>query len=343
MRRWNGAFLAAVFLACAAIIAGPKVAAAQTTVEDLRGRIDALADSLAARGEFSGVIAVAREGKIVISRTAGLSNREAGTPNRVDTAFNLGSINKLFTWIAVRQLVADGKLNLDTTLVTILPDYPNREVARSVTIRQLLDHESGLGGDVFDAPAGGTRMDLRHNRDFLPLFAGEPPLFAPGTDRRYCNAGYVVLGLVVERVSGRDYYDYIREHVYAPAGLSPRTGHAALDSLPPNTAIGYTRGEETLEAALTPNTHLLPGRGSAAGGGYSTAEDLLRFMQALREGKVPAGPPPGIGVAGGSPGCNAVLEGDHPGGYDLVVLTNLDPPGAETIAETIRGWLGAED
>jgi hypothetical protein len=88
---------------------------------------------------------------------------------------------------------------------------------------------------------------------------------------------------------------------------------------------------------------LLPGRGSSAGGGYSTAHDLLRLLNALRAGKIPSGPPAGVGIAGGAPGLNAAVEGDLPGGYDVIVLTNLDPPAAEKVARIVRGWLGARD
>jgi hypothetical protein len=120
-----------------------------------------------------------------------------------------------------------------------------------------------------------------------------------------------------------------------------RSGSWPVDSLPANTATGYTTGGEGAArggegAALSRNTGILPGRGSSAGGGYSTAHDLLRLLNALRENKIPAGPPSGIGIAGGAPGLNAVLEGDLPGGYDVIVLANLDPPAAERVARVIR-------
>jgi CubicO group peptidase (beta-lactamase class C family) len=135
----------------------------------------------------------------------------------------------------------------------------------------------------------------------------------------------------------------VRRHVYALAGMT-RTAAWAVDSLPPNTALGYTtRGEGQDAVPLHPDTDLLAGRGSSAGGGYSTAADLVRFVQALREGKVPGGPLAGIGAAGGAPGINAIVEGDLPGGYDLVVMANLDPPAAERVARMVREWLGATD
>lgn len=305
---------------------------------ELVRRLSSALDSLSAAGSFSGVAVLARNGVPVFERAYGMADREAGRPNTVETRFNLGSINKVFTATAIRQLAAQGRVHLDSTLATYLPDYPNAEVARRVTLRQLMEHRAGLGGNVFGVPASGSRMDLRHNRDFLPLFGAEPLQFEPGSRNQYCNACYVVLGLVVERVSGEDYYDYIRRNVYQPAGLAS-TGHYALDSLPANTAVGYTMGEDRA-GPLRRNDELLPGRGSAAGGGYATAHDLLRFLAALRERRVPGGPPAGIGAAGGSPGVNAVLEGGLPGGYDLVVLTNLDPPAAIRVAEMLRGWMG---
>jgi D-alanyl-D-alanine carboxypeptidase len=336
------------FVLAAACIAAPAAAHAQARPSpipeaELVRRLAATVDSLSAAGQFSGVVVLARQGQPVFQHAYGLADRAAGRRNEVETAFNLGSINKVFTQVAIRQLAAAGKLDLDSTLAKYWPDYPNAEVVRRVTIRQLLQHRSGIGGNIFAAPAGGRRRDVRHNRDYLPLFVSEPLQFEPGSRQQYSNAGYVVLGMLVERLSGEDYYDYVRRHVYAPAGMT-RTAAWTVDSLPPNTALGYTtRGEDDEAVAAHPNTELLPGRGSSAGGGYSTAGDLVRFLQALREGKVPGGPPPGIGAAGGAPGINAVMEGDLPGGYDLVVMANLDPPAAERIARTVREWLGATD
>jgi D-alanyl-D-alanine carboxypeptidase len=248
------------------------------------------------------------------------------------------------TATATRQLAAAGKLDLDGTVERYWPDYPNRDVASRVTIRQLLAHRGGVAGDIFAAPPGGTRASLRHNRDFLPLFVNEPLAFEPGSRQAYSNAGYVLLGLIVERVSGEDYYEYVRKHITEPAGMSETT-YMASDSLPSSVAIGYRASspDGTPRASLRPNSDMLPGRGSSAGGGYSTAHDLLRFLAALRAGRIPEGPPAGIGAAGGAPGLNAMVEGGLPGGYDLVVLANLDPPAAIRVARLVRQMLGARD
>ncbi|HEX6560139.1 MAG TPA: serine hydrolase domain-containing protein [Longimicrobiales bacterium] len=311
---------------------------------DIVPKLSQYLDSLAARDEFSGVVMLAQHGKVVFQHAYGFADRAARKPNTLETAFNLGSINKIFTSTSVRQLVAAGKIDLDATIAQYLPDYPNPDVARKVTIRQLLDMQAGLGGDIFGVPAAGRRHDIRKLADFLPLFADQRLRFEPGSRRQYCNACFVVLGLVIERVSGQSYYDYVRDHIYAPAGLT-HTAHYRADALPPFVAIGYTRGDEAAPAGapLLPNTELLPGIGSSAGGGYSTAADLLQFLAALRAQQVPNGPLPGIGIAGGAGGINAVLEGELPGGYDVAVMTNLDPPAAERVGRFIRELLGARD
>ena len=295
-------------------------------------------DSLAHAQQFSGVVLIARNGSPYVERTYGLADREASRSNDMETAFNLGSINKLFTQIAIRQLGAQGKLNIDSTLGRYWPDYPNPD-ARRATIRQILEHRSGIAGNIFNAPTGKTRHDMRSLTDYFPLIVATPLQFKPGTRQEYSNAGYIVLGLLIELLSGQNYYDYVQEHIYEPAGME-RTGSWPVDSLPPNTAIGYTNRDPDKEEFLkisVRNTALLPGRGSSAGGGYSTAQDLLRLLNALRAGKIANAPAAGmIGIAGGAPGLNAVMEGDLEGGYDVIVLANLDPPAAEKMGRALR-------
>lgn len=290
-------------------------------------------DSLARTGNFSGVVLVARGGVPQFERAYGMADREASRPNDLETAFNLGSINKLFTAIAIRQLAARGKLDLDSSLARAWPDYPNLDVAKRVTIRQILEHRSGIQGNIFGAPPGKTRHDVLTLDDYFQLFKDQPLAFEPGARQQYSNAGYLVLGLLVERLAGESYYDYVRSHIFVPAGMT-RTASWKFDSLPANTAIGYTNEGR--------NTDLLPGRGSSAGGGYSTAHDLMRLLNALREHKIDNAPEAGmVGVAGGAPGINAAVEGDLAGGYDVIVLGNLSPPAAERVSRLIRDALRA--
>lgn len=328
----------------AGALSGQTPAPAPMSEPELLRRLGATLDSLSAEERFSGVVVLTKRGVPVFQRAAGMADRAAGRLNDIETAFNLGSINKLFTATAVRQLAIAGTLHLDSTVAAYWPEYPNPAVAGRVTIRQLLEHRSGIGGNIFGVIPGRRRQDLRHNRDYLPLFVQAPQAFEPGTDQRYSNAGYVVLGMLVERLSGEDYYAYLRRHIFAPAGMI-RTDAFAVDSLPGNTALGYTRGgaDAPTTAPLRPNTESLPGRGSAAGGGYSSAPDLMRLLAALKRGTIAGAPPSGVGIAGGAPGLNAVIEGELRGEYDLIVLTNLDPPAAERIAELVRAWLGVRD
>ncbi len=156
-----------------------------------------------------------------------------------------------------------------------------------------MTHQAGLGGNIFDPPPGGTRNDIKHNNDYLVLFVDAPPAFAPGTSRRYCNACYVVLGMLIEKVSGEDYYAYIQRHIYAPAGMT-HTGSYKVDSLPPNTAIGYTTGRggrtagnasasqhrRASRAGQRSGRRLLDDRGPAAvRGGAQGAVDTVRVRR----------------------------------------------------------------
>jgi D-alanyl-D-alanine carboxypeptidase len=331
--------------------AGANLPATLSEADALK-RAAELVEGVVRADEFSGVVLVAKNGQPVMRNAYGLASREYNVPNRTDTKFNLGSINKVFTQVAVGQLAEQGKLSFDDTLGKHLPDYPNRQAAEKVTIRQLLSMSSGIG-DFFGAKYDATPKDrLRKLSDFLPLFAAEPLQFEPGTQRRYSNGGYIVLGAIIEKVTGQSYYDYVREHVFKPAGMTD-TEYYEADQATPNLASGYTR-EGATAGARRNNFYTRPARGTSAGGGYSTAEDLLRFAQALQTGKLrlpnfraPAGGGQqaglsgggfaGIGVAGGAAGINAVLEVEPtPDGYTLVVLSNYDPPSAQKLGRQLR-------
>ena len=313
-------------------------------------QITAAADKAAAEDRFSGVVMVAKDGTPLLSRAWGMADPAKGIANRPDTKFNLGSINKFFTHVAIGQLAAAGKLSLDDTIRKHLPDYPS-PVADKITIEQLLKHRSGLG-DIFGPKFMASHASLRKLSDYLPLFADKPLEFEPGSQQRYSNAGFVVLGLIIEKLSGQSYYDYVRDHITKPAGMND-TASYAIDENVPNRAVGQTkRGPEGPLPERRSNIGSLPARGSSAGGGYSTAADLLRFSQALLAdklmpkrwtdwlftGTLDGSGKRNIGVAGGSPGVNAVLEIEPP--YTVVVLSNYDPPSAEEIAREARKTLG---
>ena len=301
-------------------------------------------------GLFSGCALIGVDEEIVWQLSAGLADRADNRWNGPDTLFNLGSMNKMFTAVAVLQLVEQGEVSVDDTLASIWPEYPNRAVAEQVTIHQLLTHTSGLG-DTFTAEFAEDPNRYRSNADFLPLFVDQPPAFEPGTSVGYSNAGFVVLGLIVEQISGQDYYDYVREHVFRPAGMG-RTDSYALDEEIPDLAMGYTTkdfdGRET--GVVAANAPLMPGRGFAAGGGYSTCGDLFRFSTALLghrlltlevttqllEPRVELAPgvsqgygfligdDGSIGHTGGAPGICSFMSVYPKSGHTAVVLSNSD-------------------
>jgi len=288
--------------------------------------------------EFSGVVLVAKDGRVVFHEAYGFADREAKVRNQKDTRFNLGSINKSFTRVAVYQLARAGRLDLDDTIKRFLPDYPNADAAAKVIVRQLLNMTSGIG-DFFGSRYDATPKEkIRKLQDYLPLFADLPLEFEPGTSNKYSNGGYIVLGLIIEKVSGADYYAYVRENILKPCGMLA-SDWFARDAKVPNLARGYT-----LEGGKGPgrvlNHATLPGRGSSAGGGYSTAEDMLKYVLALKDKKLfLPDTAAGMGIAGGAPGINSVVEWDARTGNIVIVLTNFDPPTAGRAARQITSWL----
>lgn len=238
---------------------------------------------------FSGVVLIAMNFRPVYFKPYGLASKEFNVPNRLDTKFNLGSINKIFTKIAIARLAQEGRLSLDEKLGKFLPDYPNVEAREKVTVRHLVNMSSGLG-DFFGPEFRNTPKDfIRHNRDYLRFLASKPLAFEPGSKEMYSNGGYVVLGEIISAATGMDYYDCVRKNIFEPAGMKDSDWFEA-DSVVENVAEGYTKQREEPEklSSLTwrRNIYTRPARGSAAGGGYATAEDLLRFIRALYEGRL---------------------------------------------------------
>jgi len=319
----------------------PKIAAPTSKAEFLSMTEKYLNEQVSA-DNFSGVVLVAKDDKPIFSKAYGLASKETKTPNNTDTKFNLGSVNKSFTRIAIGQLVKQGKISFDDKLGKYLPDYPNKDAAEKVTIRHLVTMKSGIGdffGEKFEAM---PKDKLRKNSDFIPLFSDKPLAFEPGTNQQYSNGGYILLGAIIEKVTGKSYYDYVRENIFKPAGMT-NTDSFETDKMPANTANGYTRRNPKGE--LLNNVDTRPYRGSSAGGGYSNAADLLKFSLALKSGKLTIpdddGNPRkdgGLGIAGGADGINALLLVNVQTGYTIIVLSNYDPPSAERIGGQIRDW-----
>lgn len=319
--------------------------------------LDSYLDKIVADDKFSGVVLLAKEGKPIFHKAYGQASIRFQVPNKLDTKFNLGSMNKMLTSISICQLAEQGKLSFDDPIIKYLPDYPNKTVAEKVTIHHLLTHTSGLG-HYWNEKFRAKMSTLRTVSDFLPLFVDEPLRFEPGAKMFYSNAGFIVLGLIIEKVSGQTYYDYVHEHVCKVAGMK-NTDSYEVDMIVPNLAIGYTfqssvpGPQSKNEKVRRENYYLHAVKGGPAGGGYSTAEDLLAFAAALREhrllnskyttlattGKVQMGPDGKygygfgdftvnghrhIGHNGGAPGISADFREYLDLGYTAIVLSNYD-------------------
>ena len=335
--------------------------------EEFKEALDTQLGELAAADRFSGVVLLARDGEVFFHRAYGMADRQSGRAVETPTRFDVGSITKLLTRIAIAQLAQAGELALEDTIARHLPRYPDAEIAARVTIQHLLDHSSGLG-DIFNERwLEADRSRLIEPADFFPLFAGVPLQFEPGARRSYSNAGFVTLGAIVAAVSSQSYFDYVRERIFVPAGMS-RSGFPVRDGSDPSIAIGYTRGGPTggppgAGGPLRPNLGMLPIRGCPAGSSTHTAADLFKLDRSLRTGKlldpdwtawvfgadtVDEAAGYEIGIAGGGPGVSAGYESD--GTITSIVLANLDPPAGEGLATELfralarrgRGAGGAE-
>jgi D-alanyl-D-alanine carboxypeptidase len=321
---------------------------------------------LTAADVFSGVIRVADRGQVLFEQACGLSDQHERLPNRVGTAFNVGSMIKMFTAVCVGQLVQQGRLGLDDLVATRLPGF-RPDIAGRITIRQLLSHTSGLG-DIFNARYfSGARNTVNTVADYVDLFRDDPLESEPGSRFRYSNAGYVLLGAIIEETTGSSYYDHVARCVFDRAGMRA-TGFPAADEVRPGIAIGYTSLASSVPAAAVrqPNTDTLPHRGCPAGGGYSTTADLSSFADAMLShallgaemttvlltpqppGTGGPGVPYGLGFSvetiagvssfghnGGAPGISALLDVFPRSGRSLAVLSNYDN-GAMNIWSELR-------
>jgi CubicO group peptidase (beta-lactamase class C family) len=315
---------------------------------------------------FSGAIVIARDGKPVFAQAYGYADREKKIPNTLDTPFLMGSMTKLFTGLAIGQLVEQGKLSYDDPLAKFLPDFPDPESAKKIQIKHLLSHTSGLGSapSLFNPDLIDRQTTVKATVDALER---KPPASEPGTKYLYSNTGFVLLGRIIETVTGQDYYDYMQKNVFAPAGatsasfpLLPKNGVAAVPmAYPYEPAWDSDNFRLYAQSQLGTQTR----RGSSAGGSVVSALDLIKLSSAMRAGRIVkpetfrlhSSPKPELGatnygygfIAGpyyGRPfvGHNGRALGqctefgelrDTP--YTIVVLSNLKQNGCRQVAERI--------
>ncbi len=308
--------------------------------------IATLLERTCARDIFSGTVLLAHGEEVLFTHACGEASKRFHVPNDLQTKFNLGSMNKMFTSVAVMQLVEEGIVSVDDPISQYVDEsWLPRDVTDRITVHHLLSHTSGLGSYFNDTYWNSSRALYRALDDYKPLIRDERPAFDPGTGWRYSNTGMFLLGVVIESATGQDYFEYIREHIYQPAGMEHSDSYE-MDAPVENLAIGYDpvpdspwRYENNLFK------HVI--KGGPAGGGFSTVGDLHRFALALLSGALLSEESRGllwtdhagegygygfgieegpngkvVGHGGGFPGINANLDIMLDRGYVVAVMAN---------------------
>ena len=328
-----------IALAMQTAFAAPTVAQLETIVNDY-GHADL----------FSGTVLIAKDSKILYAGTYGDASKDYRLANTLESSYNIGSIGKTFTAVAIMQLVEAKKISLADPLAKYFPDAPFPE-KNTITIAHLLNHSSGLGNYMGHKDYAARATTLRQISDVLPLIFDDKPEFAAGERASYSNSGMVVLGAIIEKVSGMTYEAYLRAHVFQTAGMR-RSGLVQEDQVLLNRAIGYSK---TLDGGYRSNVASVPPAFSD-GGLRSTVGDMLKFDQALFGDKLltpesrkkmltPSGPDREYGYGweskgadaahyvghnGGAPGVNAEFR-HYDSGYTLIVLSNYNHGATEVV------------
>jgi CubicO group peptidase (beta-lactamase class C family) len=323
-------------------------------------------ERLAAADGLSGVVLLEKDGEILLHEAHGEAIKGYDVPNKPDTKFNLGSMNKMFTAVAIAQLEEEGRLSYDDPIGKYLGrEWVRPEVGERVRIHHLLTHTSGLGSYFTPEFMDASRARFRDIDDYRTIVDDDSLRFEPGTRWAYSNTGFLLLGAIIEAVTGESYYDYVREKIYQPAGMSNTDAYAS-DEVVPNLAIGYD--PIVTDSGVRWRNNLLEHvvRGGPAGGGFSTAPDLLAFARALREDRLVSRatrqllttPKPDLGSpqygygfgimedgrfvghGGGFPGISAMLQMDLDDSWTLIVLSNVSQ-GIQPVLDKARQLFGA--
>lgn len=331
----------------------------EATAQDLATRVDAYLKPLADQGEFMGAVLVARDGKVLFAKGYGLAEVAWSVPNSVETRFEIASLTKQFTALAVLQFAERGMLKLDDPVSKYYPNAPS--TWEKITIHHLLTHTSGIPNNGLADFKKGLCVSYSLP-DLISLFRDKPLSFEPGTKWAYTNTEYNLLGLIIEHVSRMSYGDYLRTNIFEPIGMKD-SGYAPTTAVVLHKAQGYTREGKELRLRDFFDRSLE----FAAGGIHTTVQDMLRWDQALYSEKVVGrksldlmftGHPPGnygygwfIKVENGK--VKAFHEGNDPGvaAFEarypqdrafVVVLANLETSPVRRIADDLAAMLFGE-
>jgi len=306
---------------------------------------------------FSGTLLIAKGDKILYEFVCGEASKRFHVPNNMDTKFNLGSMNKMFTSTGIMQLVEKGKIALDDPISKYLDEsWLPQSITDKVTVHHLLPHTSGLGTYFNQTYWESSRERFRQLDDYKPLIKDETLAFEPGERFRYSNTGMFLLGVIIEKAGGQNYFEYMRENIHAPAGMT-NTDCYEMDLPVENLAIGYIPNDSKWGWENNIYKHVL--KGGPAGGGFSTVRDLHKFAQALTSGKLVGkssldkmwvshseasygygfsveehSSGKVVGHGGGFPGLNSNLDIFLDKGFVVSVMSNYDG-GASPVARKV--------
>ena len=334
----------------------------QYSQDQIQNLVDNLMNEYIKQDLFSGVVLIAKDTKPVYLKAFGMADFETKKENTTNTKFDIGSINKDFTAIAILQLAEKGLLNLDDKIDKYLNQFP-KDVLDNVTIRQLLTHTSGFG-DYFMIPGVIPKLrELTTVNQIISTFKDEPLLFEPGTEQQYSNAGFAVLGAVIESITGMSYFDYVDKNILATLKMN----NTYFDykkiredkDIPAGYMFSSTGKKERIDYEKSP---------SPAGSAFSTAEDLLKFeLSILYDNKLITDEMKILfanrykkssnvswekmlldsayisAYAGGAPGRNSVVYSQPATGYIIIVLANYDEPIAEEVGNNIYKLLAGKE
>jgi CubicO group peptidase (beta-lactamase class C family) len=336
--------LAALTFAASCITSGSG--ANQTSSTSAAASIDAYLAELN-DDNFSGAIIVAKDFVPFATKATGYADRAHGGPNATITPFNIGSVTKVFTAVAIGRLVDQGKVALDDRLTKYLPTYP-KPVGDQITVAMLLAHTAGTGDYLGDPGYQRVRDSFESLSELIgAVNSNVLPGRVPGKAFAYSNTGYLLLGAIIEKASGRDFYDYMDNEVFAKAGVAAGFLHNTEDERSDRGfALGYKPDDTT-------NWRILPVRGTPASGAYATAPDLLSFHKALATGalvkpetlkRLVLTPPNGgqaptgltSGVFASDDVGTSVVFGMTPTGYTVIVLANVEQAAQPVAAKILK-------
>ncbi len=344
-RKGKGLFIG---LAAAPVIIPPGEISDAKVLAKLNEYIDQLIEE----GDLSGSVLIAEGEKVLFERAFGMANRETSRKNTLSTPFNLASSSKMFTAVAVMKLVQKGTLDLNDPVIKFFPNYPNKEFAQRATVAHLLSHASGLG-DFWDDEYEKHWHEISTLEQYLPFITSKPLRFEnPGEGGSYSNSGFILLGLIIEKVTGENYYAYMQKTIFDPLRME-NTGFYTKDQ-DDLIAVGYSISGSGLERARGGL------RGSSAGGAFSTGADMLKFKTALTSNKLlnkkltdlltsPQATlerltygygfvinESGFGHGGMAPGASVTFEVDTTSDYTLIYFSNHVSGGGMELLFTIK-------